>query len=213
MNVLIGFLLTILIFSYLWRDNPAYRLAVHLLVGVSAGYAVVVVFQDFLWPVYTSMRADSSNALWLIPVFFATLLLFKLAPRLAPLGSSAMALLVGVGGAVALVGAISGTLLPQVLTASRGVAGVLSALLTIFILLYFRFTRTAQPGGDAGRNLYAWANLPRWQQGVNAVGQAVLMITLGAIFAGVLSTSLVLLTDRIVYFLNELGGLFAAMSS
>lgn len=207
MNVLIGFLLTILIFSYLWRDNPAYRLAVHLLVGVSAGYAVVVVFQDFLWPVYTSMRADSSNALWLIPVFFATLLLFKLAPRLAPLGSSAMALLVGVGGAVALVGAIGGTLLPQVLAASRGVTGVLSALLTIFILLYFRFTRTAQPAGDA------WANLPRWQQGVNAVGQAVLMITLGAIFAGVLSTSLALLTDRILYFLNELGGLFAAMSS
>lgn len=207
MNVIIGFLLTLLIFSYLWRDNPAYRLAVHLLVGVSAGYAVVVVFRDFLWPVYTSMRADNSNALWLVPVFFATLLLFKLAPRLAPLGSSGMALLVGVGGAVALVGAISGTLLPQVFAASSGLSGVLSALLTVFILLYFRFTRTAQPGGDA------WANLPRWQQLVNGLGQAVLMITLGAIFAGILSTSLVLLTDRIVYFLNELGGLFAAMSS
>lgn len=207
MNVIIGFLLTLLIFSYLWRDNPAYRLAVHLLVGVSAGYAVVVVFRDFLWPVYTSMRTDNSNALWLVPVFFATLLLFKLAPRLAPLGSSGMALLVGVGGAVALVGAISGTLLPQIFAASSGLSGVLSALLTVFILLYFRFTRTAQPGGDA------WANLPRWQQLVNGLGQAVLMITLGAIFAGILGTSLVLLTDRIVYFLNELGGLFAAMSS
>ncbi len=207
MNVLIGFILTLLIFSYLWRDNPAYRLAVHLLVGVSAGYAVVVVFRDFLWPVYTSMRADNSNALWLVPVFFATLLLFKLAPRLAPLGSSAMALLVGVGGAVALVGAISGTLLPQVLTNSGGVAGLLSALLTIVILLYFRFTRTAQPTGDA------WSHLPRWQQVVNALGQAVLMITLGAIFAGVLSTSLVLLSDRIIYFINELGGLLGAVAS
>ena len=205
MNVLIGFVLTLLIFSYLWRDNPAYRLAVHLLVGVSAGYAVVVVLQEFVWPVYTHMRADSSNALWLIPVFFATLLLFKLAPRLAPLGSSAMALLIGVGGAVALVGAISGTLLPQVLAASSGVSGLLSALLTIAILLYFRFTRMAQPTGNA------WANLPGWQQAINGLGQAVLMITLGAIFAGVLSTSLVLLTDRIVYFINELSNLLGVL--
>lgn len=205
MNILVGFILTLLIFSYLWRDNPAYRLAVHILVGVSAGYAALIVVRGVVWPFYANTRADSSDVLWLIPALLSLLLLFKLIPRLALLGSSAMALLVGVGGAVALVGAISGTLLPQVLAAGGGLAGFLSAILTVFILLYFRFTRFAQPAGDA------WAALPRWQRVVNGLGKAVLMITLGAIFASVLSTSLVLLTDRIIVFMNAISGTLSAI--
>ncbi|MCA9939603.1 MAG: hypothetical protein KC418_13240 [Anaerolineales bacterium] len=207
MDVLVGFILTLLIFSYLWRDNPAYRLAVHILVGVSAGYAAVIVAREVIWPVYEQMRAVGGGALWLIPVLFATLLLFKLAPRLSWMGSSSMAILVGVGGAVALVGAVSGTLLPQVLHTGTGLAGLLSAILTVFMLLYFRFTRPAQPAGDA------WATLPRWQQVVNGIGQGVLMITLGAIFAGVLSTSLVLLTDRILTFINAISGTLSNLLS
>ena len=31
-------LLTIAIFSFLWKDNPIYKFAEHLVVGVSAGY-------------------------------------------------------------------------------------------------------------------------------------------------------------------------------
>ena len=31
-------LLTICVFSFLWKDNPLYKFAEHLVVGVSAGY-------------------------------------------------------------------------------------------------------------------------------------------------------------------------------
>jgi hypothetical protein len=37
-------ILTIAIFSFLYRDNPVYKLAEHLLVGVSAGYYLVQYF-------------------------------------------------------------------------------------------------------------------------------------------------------------------------
>jgi len=59
-------ILTIAIFSLLYRDNPFYRAAEHLLVGVSAGYYVVNYFQasvlrKFVFPVFRQ------GELWLVP--------------------------------------------------------------------------------------------------------------------------------------------------
>jgi len=204
MTLLIGFLLTLFIYSYLWRDNPLYRLAVHLLVGVSAGYATLIVGRHVLLPVYQGLATDpGGNSLWLIPILFALLLLLKLAPRFAPLGNSAIALLIAVGGAVALVGAIRGTLLPQIIGLPGGIAGFFSALLTIVTLFYFQFTRPANPNGSN-----SWEMLPRWQIVMRQLGQGIIMITLGAIFASTLSTSLILLTERLTYFVTNFGDLF-----
>lgn len=43
-SIWITALLTLAIFSFLWRENPVFRFAEHLLVGVSAGYYVVQYF-------------------------------------------------------------------------------------------------------------------------------------------------------------------------
>ncbi len=42
--------LTLFIFSFLYRDNPLYKFAEHLFVGVSAGFVVVQQFWQVLWP-------------------------------------------------------------------------------------------------------------------------------------------------------------------
>jgi hypothetical protein len=57
---------TIAIFSLLYRDNPFYRAAEHLLVGVSAGYYVINYFyasviRKFAVPVF------QQGDLWLLP--------------------------------------------------------------------------------------------------------------------------------------------------
>jgi hypothetical protein len=51
-GVWVGALLTLFIFSFLYKDNPLYKLAEHLFVGISAGYYIVlnywtVIQQDF----------------------------------------------------------------------------------------------------------------------------------------------------------------------
>jgi hypothetical protein len=43
-SIWVAALLTLAVFSFLWRDNPVYRFGEHLLVGVSAGYYVVQYF-------------------------------------------------------------------------------------------------------------------------------------------------------------------------
>ncbi len=41
---------TICIFSYLFGDNPFYKVAEHIFVGVSAGYIAVYTFWSTIWP-------------------------------------------------------------------------------------------------------------------------------------------------------------------
>ena len=46
----VGAILTISIFSFLWRDNPLYRFAEHLFVGVSIGYVLVLIWNTSTYP-------------------------------------------------------------------------------------------------------------------------------------------------------------------
>jgi hypothetical protein len=40
---IVGFILTLMVFSYLFGDNPLFRLVTYLFVGVSAGFAAVMI--------------------------------------------------------------------------------------------------------------------------------------------------------------------------
>lgn len=200
---IVGVVLTLLIYSYLIGDNPLYRIAVHMLVGVSAGYAAVVVIQRVLMPVIADAQADPqlSAINWLIPLIFFLLLFLRRLPKLGWISNLTLALLVGVGTAVALVGALTGTLIPQAVnfTAPTANFGIIIALLTICTLVAFQFTPILQRNAAAGGT---WEK-PRWQRLLTQVGQLVLTITFGALFATLLSTSLVLLADRINFYLTQ----------
>ncbi len=195
-GLIVGFLLTLFIYSYIWGDNPLYRLAVHLLVGVSAAYAAVVVTRELLLPVYIQLRASPSGpelVVGLVPFVLGLLLVLKRLPRLAWMGTGTMALLVGVGAAVALMGAVTGTLIPQSTTVPHDnpFTALFIALLTAVTLLSFTFRTKPHPEG-------AWKR-PWWQQ----IGQGILMVTFGALFAGLLNTSFILLIERISFFVTQ----------
>ena len=199
LGLLVGFLLTIAIYSYVVGDNVLYRVAVHILIGVTAAYAAVLTVQRIFLPIFRQFQADPGNAAnfwWLVPLLLVLLLVLKLIRPVAWLGNSAVAVLIGVGSAVALVGAVTGTLLPQISASGSDniLISVAAAILTICTLLYFQFTGRA---GKDGERITA-----PWQRVVSGVGRTVLMITFGALFAGLLSTSLVLLTERLNFFFS-----------
>jgi hypothetical protein len=195
-TVLIGFILTLFIYSYLVGDNPLYRLAVHLLVGVSAAYAAVVAVREVFLPLAQRLVADpvaTDSLLWLLPLFFALLLMLSWLRPVAWLADSSVGALVGVGAAVALVGTITGTLIPQVFLVENNILLAASiAVLTVLALLYFQFT--GKPGVDG---TFAVAGAQR----IIAIGgRLVLTIAFAALFAGLLATSLALLVERVSFF-------------
>jgi hypothetical protein len=209
LTLLAGFILTLAIYSYLVRDNPLYRLAIHLLVGVAAGYAVVVAVQSAILPVARQIQADpaGAGALWLAPILLALLLLLRVVLPRTWLSNSSLALLVGVGAAVGLVGAVLGTLVPLAVgvRSDNRLIGLLAALLTICALTYFHFTGRLNADGVVV--------MPVWRRYPAFVGKIVLTVTFAALFAGALNTSIVLLSERIGFFIDGftrvLGTLFS----
>lgn len=206
-GLLVGFLLTLFIFSFVIKDNPLYRLAVHILVGVGAGYAVVVVTEQVLLPIAETVRdnpTDPVTFVWVVPLILAVLLLLKAVPRLAWLGNSAMAVIIGTGAAVGLVGAVVGTIWPQVTVRyENALIGLVVALLAICALVYFQFSARSSESNQPA--------MPRWYKMIGFIGRGVITITLAGLFAGVLSTSLVLLAQRVGYFVESFANILATL--
>jgi small-conductance mechanosensitive channel len=203
-GILVGFLLTIAILSFVIKDNPLYRLAVHVLVGVSAGYAVVIVINEVVLPLFDTLSHSTSlpvRLYWIVPLILAALLLLKLIPRTAWIGNSAMAVIVGVGAAVGLLGAIVGTLLPQILVQyDDALLGIGIGLLAIIALAYFFFTARQSEQG--------LAKMPNWYPYLGAAGRVVITMTLAGLFAGALNTSIVLLVQRVGFYMESFARIF-----
>ncbi|MBI4732607.1 MAG: hypothetical protein HY781_10900 [Chloroflexi bacterium] len=68
---LFSFLLTLMVLSYLIGDNPAFRVAIYLFIGVSAGYAAAVAWNQVLMPRLFLPIAEGgwTNLLLIVPLF------------------------------------------------------------------------------------------------------------------------------------------------
>lgn len=210
--MIISFVLTLLVFSFLLGDNPFFRFVSALLIGITAGYLlVVIIYQVVLARLVVPLLQSPRSAI--VPLLLSALLLTKLSPRLARLGNLPMALLVGVGAAVAVGGAVLGTLFPQVKgalsffasaliqpgsSAAMNIAeGVFFLVGTIATLLYFTQFSRRKPQSEAK---------PHWLAAiVSAIGKTFIAITLGAVFAGVLTAALTALVERTAFISSVVG--------
>jgi hypothetical protein len=214
---LVGFVLTLLVFSYLFGDNFLFRVASNIFVGVSAGYVAVVVIYQVLLPRLILPLIQGSmleRLLVLVPLVMAALLLTKISTQFSSLGKLPMAYLVGVGAAVAIGGAIFGTLFGQIGGAAQpfnlsapggGIARLLEGLLiligTVGTLAYFQFGAPSRGAQPAARSPIV--------ESLALAGQVFIGITLGAMFAGVYAASLTALMDRLQFVLTVIAQLIS----
>ncbi len=213
----IGFLLTLMVLSYLIGDNALFRFAIHVFVGVSAGYVAAVAIYQVIWPYLLIPLVTASmleRVLLVVPLLFSALILMKISPHLSWLGGPAVGYLVGAGAAVAIGGAVLGTILPQVNAAAepfdvlgltqRGVDplqsvfnGVVMMVATISTLAYFHFGASRKTDGSIKRNglieVLAW------------LGKLFVALTLGVLFAGVYAAALSAFVERIQSLLSLFG--------
>lgn len=214
LSTISGLLLTLMVFSYLWRDNPLFRMALYIFIGVSAGYAATVVWHYVLVPkLFEPLQDPDQLILLIIPLILSLSLLAKLSPRISWIGNFAMAVLVGVGAAAALGGALLGTLIPQAQAAmdafdiraaastsdalSGLVGGVVMLAGTVFTLGYFHFSAVRAPDGTARRN-------PVFES-IAWVGRIFIAITFGVLFAGVYMAALTAMIERLGFIINFFG--------
>lgn len=230
-GVVIAAILTMMVLSYILGDNLLFRLAAHIFVGVAVGYGVVLVLYSVLLPAVSELSSSTADPLNLTRVGLGLLLglillLFKFRPAQSnlshALGNAVLALIVGVGAALAIGGGLFGTLLPQVSTTmsislnpahyqtdADTQAGLVEWLNNIIILLgtvgtfaYFTFAVRA-PGPLGGLR----ETVIRFFAGM---GRLIIIFTLGALFANTVSSRVALLIARLDFLINDFfAGLFS----
>ena len=222
LGAIIALVLTLSVFSYLLGDNVLYRLAEHIFVGVSIGYAVIVAFHmvigpKLLTPIGDAIRDQEWTRLGLLAVYLlmGLFLLLRSSRRLSWLGNLSLAVLLGVGAALAIGGALLGTLLPQISATAdissyarygRGL-GLFSGLVVLVgtsgVLLYFHFdaNRDNRLAGIRNRIVQSWGGLGRW----------FVIVAFAAILAATFMSRLSLLIGRVQFLLDAARGLLGGI--
>jgi hypothetical protein len=201
-------LLTLAVLSAAFDDNRVSRIGMALLAGTAVGYAGAVAWQAVLWPrillVWRDPLGQWPLLAWLL---LGLLLLTRGLTSASWLSNVSLAYLLGVGAAVAMGGALLGTLLPQlraaVAPAVAGADGWPAAASALLVALgtggvLFRFAYTGWSGeGALGKT---WARLTAAWGGL---GYVCILAAMGALFAAATLTALALLASRLDFLLVD----------
>ena len=127
MKLILQIFFTLAVFSFLYRDNPIYRLAEHVFVGVAAGYGIVVQFHTVFMPnLVRPLRDEGVRALLLhrqfhlgalllvIPGILGFMIFLKFVSNYAWLARWPMAVVIGYYSGAAIIGSAQGDLIPQI---------------------------------------------------------------------------------------------------
>ena len=204
--------LTLAIFSRIFRPNQAFRWASHLLLGLGAGYTAAIVLKQVLLPTFS--LNELTQPVHLVLILTATALSalltlrFAAKPEIRAWGLLPLGLISGVGGALALAGAMRGSLLPQLMATSQinfserhfvlNALGIAVATLTsLGVLLYLLPGLDEHRSTDESKKWIAWL-LYGWR----LWGYWILMLALGALLASTAGARITLLIERVQYLMR-----------
>ena len=103
LGVIIAAGLTLVMYSFLYRDNPLFKIAENLFVGVALGYQAIIVWKQSLRPeiVDPLFRAPTGEAFWselaarAVPILLGVLLMTRVAKKHGWLSRYSYAVIVG----------------------------------------------------------------------------------------------------------------------
>ncbi len=194
-------LLTLCIFSFLYKDNPFYRFAEHLFVGVSAGYWLCYQYHNMVKPNLIDNLEDH-NWEYLLPAVLSAFMLMRLVPKVGWLSRWAIAFMIGSGAGLMIITYLQTNFLEQIKNTlvSLDPTGlpwyvVLNSFL-VFVgvvsgLVYFFFSK-AHTGVTGG---------------VARLGVVFLMVCFGASFGYTVMARISLLIGRMYFLMHEWLGL------
>lgn len=211
----IAALLTLCLFSFLYRDNPFYKLAEAVFIGVSAAYWMVVAFWNVIVPnllgalvpglvrnwCMPGLESTEVNWIYVIPLILGVMLLWRMVPVGSWIARWPLALFIGVFAGLRMVQFIQADFLNQIrngieplvvqdqdaIAWGTSLRNMIAVLGVLACLTYFFFS--IEHKGAVGR--------------VARVGTWVLMITFGAMFGYTVMGRIALLTGRFEFLFDD----------
>ncbi|MGQ9464122.1 MAG: hypothetical protein ACUVQ4_00235 [bacterium] len=149
--VWISSLLTLCIFSFIFRDNPFYRFAEHLFVGTSAGYLIALSYHNVVYPNLIVPLFGKGQIIYCIPLILGILYITRFIPQISWLVRIPISFLLGWGSGVVIpatlqtdvIKQIQGTMLTRELFTrwDNALWAVLILIGVIATLIFFFFSR------------------------------------------------------------------------
>ena len=194
-------ILTLAIYSFLYKDNPLYKFAEALFVGIGAAYWMCLLYHETLYPKLLQplfFPTPEQPFMWIriFPGILAIFMLLRFYPKLSWLSRWALGFIVGMYSAVNITGFGQGDFVAQIhatmttsITGSvRDVILNLIAIIGIFaVLIYFFFSKEHK--GALG--------------GVAKLGIWFLMVAFGASFGYTVMGRVSLLIGRMTFLLRD----------
>lgn len=164
----LGAFLTLCTFSFLYRDNPFYKFAEHLVVGVSAGFFALVLWHQILIPNLFSRLSDgdwyflwlNSSQLWyLIPALLGIMMWTRFSRKYSWISRWPIALYMGIAAGMAVPREMHARVIEQMHSAmlgiidwnnffgnsffdtASGIASIIIFIGTLSVLFYFYFSK------------------------------------------------------------------------
>lgn len=213
-----GAFLTLATFSFLYKDNPFYKIAEHMVVGVSAGYFVVILWHNSLAPNLFDRLADGNwYTIWLnstqwwyiIPGFLGMLMWTRFSKNYQWVSRWPMGLYIGISAGLAVPLEMRARVIEQLyatmvnvrwsqfwgtegfnlLDPFAGLAQILVFVGTISALIYFFFSKAHTGAFGAVAKVGIWT----------------LMIGFGASFGFTVMARISLFINRIQYLDQDWG--------
>ena len=140
-------LLTFCIFSFLYKDNPFYKFAEYLVVGVSAGYYTVIFYNNYVKPNLVDHFLDPTypnKIILLIPTILGFMLWTRMIPKYAWLSRYSLAAYLGAAAGLAIPRTMETVILKQLsstMVAPVNVTDIVIIVGVLSTLIYFFFSK------------------------------------------------------------------------
>ncbi len=195
-GTIVAGILTLAVLTFLYRDNPLYKMAESILIGISIGYTLVIVWQTTLVDLLFDPLFGDSRLSLLIPLILGLLMFSRFLSKYSFLSKIPIAVMIGSGAGVAIPVMIEARTMKQIsatvapLVSSSGMPDISALVVLVGVistLIYFYFSREHK--GFIGRI----ANL----------GTYFLMIFFGATFGYTVMSRMSTLIGRMEFILTD----------
>jgi hypothetical protein len=110
--VWVASILTLAIYSFLYKDNPFYKVAEYIFVGISAGYWAVFLWWNYAYP-NLFVPLGEGNYWNIIPILLGFMMFTQLSKRTSWLVRFPLTFVLGVSLGLQIVAAVEGDMVPQ----------------------------------------------------------------------------------------------------
>ncbi|MBN1231538.1 MAG: hypothetical protein JXA19_06725 [Anaerolineales bacterium] len=212
LSSLLAVFFSLMVFSYVFGNNPVFRFAMHILIGTAAGYAGAIALLEVVIPFFKNLvqagiQGNVGQIIYFVfSILLVLMLITKTSSKLSNLGTPVVAFIMGVGVAIAITGAINGTIIPLATGIGKGYSSVFGLAAISFTvvgavstLVYFSFSARVQ--GEK-------AEAPKLAQMIGRLGKLFIAAALGTVFGSVLLSGFTALLERVNFFLQFFGSIF-----